>query len=114
MRMTTESLIEAILLDIWPTPGACCDFGLDRSDKVAKFGALQHGFRAEEFTSAELDAALGDGPALTELVKRFGCPLVFKTALDDIGEYNDEWDEDYDDEPDVDEAQEWHDFDPDC
>ena len=92
MRMTTESLIEALLLDTWPTPGACCDFGLDGPDASAKLGALQNGFRAEEFSAQELDEALGNGPALTELVKRIGCPLVFKTALDDFGEYDDEYD----------------------
>ena len=32
----------------------------------------------------------------------------------DFVEDTDDWDEDEDEEPDVDEAQEWHDFDPDC
>ncbi len=34
--------------------------------------------------------------------------------LDTMMGYEKEFDEDYDYEPDVDESQEWHDFDPDC
>lgn len=125
MRPLTERLVEAILLDAWPSMATCVDFGLIGPDAQAKFGALQHGFRAEVFSTSELDAALGNGPALIALVARFDCPLVFETPYDCLGAFEEDWDEDGDDdgprewnesdfEPDVDEAQEWHDFDPDC
>lgn len=93
MRPVTESLIRSILLDLPPSPAALVDFGLDGPDVTAKYGALQYGFRAEAFDSCELDAALGNGPALTALVARFGCTLIFATAWDAMGECDDDDDE---------------------
>ncbi len=91
MKQFTAALINAACLDLWPSPATCIDFGLDTS---SHFGALQYEIKRERVTSAELDAALGNGPELTKLVRRHSDNpyrfVTFTTAWDDLGEEEDE------------------------
>lgn len=67
MKPVTEDFVHALALDIMPGHAANCDFGVN---STAILGAYQHVFRTGLVTPEELDQALGDGPALTELVRR--------------------------------------------
>jgi hypothetical protein len=51
----------------WPTPAAIVDFGLDSEVHTA---ALAYAIRSQQLTPEELDAALGNGKMLTEIVQR--------------------------------------------
>lgn len=65
VRPVTANLVESIMLDGWPRPAAVVDFGLDTQ---AHYEAIYYPVRAGELSAEALDAALGDGPALTALV----------------------------------------------
>jgi len=91
MNPTTKTLIDGIYMDIIPSQGACMDFGIVNSinnDPVSVFGALQWGLKREMFTNNELDEALGNGVALTELVNRganpYGTKMVIITMWDNM------------------------------
>jgi hypothetical protein len=83
LRDTTRDLINAVLLDVWPRAGAIVDFGLDSQEH---FEALYYPLRHGEITPEQVDAALGDGAKLTELVS--AAPhnphkgIVFHTSWD--------------------------------
>ncbi len=64
VRQTTRSLVQAIMDDVWPTPAAEVDFGLKSQEH---YEALYYPLRNGEISPAQLDAALGRGPALTDL-----------------------------------------------
>ena len=84
VRPLTEQLITAVLLDIWPGNAAIIDFGID-SDR--HLGALQFAVKFGEVTPQELDAAMGNGAKLTEIVQRGENPyrdVVFKTSWDKL------------------------------
>jgi hypothetical protein len=66
LRDTTRNLIEAIWADEWPRNGAIVDFGL-RSQ--AHYEAIYYGLRDGQITPEQLDAALGQGEALTALAR---------------------------------------------
>jgi len=66
VRQTTSDLIHSVLLDAWPRPGAIVDFGLDGQQH---YEALYYPIRAHEILPAQLDAALGNGEALTALAR---------------------------------------------
>jgi hypothetical protein len=66
VRQTTADLIHSVLLDVWPRPGAIVDFGLDSQEH---YQALYYPIREHEILPAQLDAALGNGEALTSLVR---------------------------------------------
>jgi len=94
MKPVTEKLVLAFAFDMFPeSPAVRVDFGLDGAGATKKFGALQAGWRRESFSEEELDAALGNGPALTALVARGGSTVVFTTAWDDLPDEEDEDDE---------------------
>lgn len=82
-RPVTLNLIDAMVLDIWPRPAAVCDFGIETE---AHYRVLHKLVRCGELKTEALDAALGDGPALTRLVN--ACPsnpapgIVFRTPYD--------------------------------
>jgi len=89
IRPITQRLIEGIKLDLMPDWTVCVDFGLDRDDPTTKFGALQWAYRRDLVTDGELDMALGEGGALTEIANRvspqdginpYACTIV--TAYD--------------------------------
>jgi len=88
IRPLTKNLIEEIMMDLMPSSNAAvCDFGI-KSQK--HYEALHGPIRAGEITPEQLDAALGDGPALTNLVQ--GCEsnrhkdIVFVTPYDNFDE----------------------------
>lgn len=84
IRPLTHTLFEAIALDMWPdSPAAIADFGLETE---AHYEALYHPIRAGEITLEALDAALGNGPKLTALVRSAPSnphkSIVFRTPYD--------------------------------
>jgi hypothetical protein len=65
IRDTTRNLVNAVVLDVWPSHPAIVDFGLDTQEHLeALYYPLRHG----DITPEQVDAALGDGKRLTELV----------------------------------------------
>ncbi len=100
-RPTAERLFKAIMADEWPDGmAALVDFGLDGYGsrdpdmRQKRYEALHGPIRAKEITLEQLDAALGDGPALTRLVNR--CRnnphkgIVFTTAWDNLTQGDEE------------------------
>jgi hypothetical protein len=66
VRPTTQSLITSIMLDSWPGHAAVVDFGIDSQKH---YEALYYPIREGEIMPKALDAALGNGPKLTTLVR---------------------------------------------
>ncbi len=66
VRPTTRNLITSILMDAWPKHAAVVDFGIDSQKH---YEALYFPTREAEIMPKVLDAALGDGPKLTALVR---------------------------------------------
>jgi hypothetical protein len=84
VRPLTDKLIQAIMLDLHPSSNAViCDFGIDSQ---RHYEALYYPVRDGEIDAEKLDSVLGNGPAITELVR--SCQtnphkdIVFKTAYD--------------------------------
>jgi len=99
VRQTTALLVEAIMGDVYPSAATCVDFGLsyqpgdvrlDFPVSQPHYEALYYPVHAGEITAADLDAALGDGATLTDLVRGARCnphkDIVFRTAWDDLRE----------------------------
>jgi hypothetical protein len=92
LTMATR-LVERLSCDVWPSPATAVDFGIDTCRHL---GALQHAVRAG-VTAYDLDRVMGDGPAITRLVR--GVPaqpyadVEFQTAYDDC-----DWEEEFDGE----------------
>ena len=85
IRDTTRNLVEAVLMDVWPRQAAILDFGLDTQEHLeALYYPLRHG----DITPEQVDAAIGDGKELTELVN--AAPhnphkgIEFHTSWDDF------------------------------
>jgi hypothetical protein len=87
LRDTTRNLIEAIWADEWPRNGAIVDFGL-RTQR--HYEAIYYSLRAGQITPEQLDAALGQGKALTALARSARSnphrEIVFHTDWDDLRE----------------------------
>lgn len=66
VRPTTQRLITSILLDSWPSHATVVDFGIDSQKH---YEALYYPIRQAEIMPQALDAALGDGPKLTAMVR---------------------------------------------
>jgi len=85
LRDTTRSLIKAITLDVWPSVAAVVDYGIHSQEH---YEALYYPLRHGDFTPQQLDAALGKGPVLTEMVN--AAPhnphkgIVFRTSWDGL------------------------------
>lgn len=84
VKPVTAAAYEALMLDMPLSPAATVDFGVTSTNHYA---FLQRAVRGG-VTMEELDAVLGDGPAITALVRegQFG-PLMaysptFKTVWD--------------------------------
>ena len=82
-----EALVDALILDAWPSPATVLDFGIDSAEHL---GALQHAVRTG-ITAYDLDRVLGDGQAITQLVRSIPDQpyheVTFVTAYDGV-----EWD----------------------
>lgn len=85
VRPVTRSLIQAIALDVPPTPAAANDFGIASQEH---YEALYYPLRNDEITFRQLDDAYGNGPKLTELVSAAPSnphrAIVFETPWDHI------------------------------
>jgi hypothetical protein len=85
IRDTTRNLIQSILLDVWPRSGAVVDFGLNTQEH---YEALYYPLRHGDITPEQVDAALGKGKMLTELVN--SAPhnphkgIEFRTSWDEL------------------------------
>jgi hypothetical protein len=66
IRRTTAEVYCSLLLDVWPSKDGILDFGIDSTRHL---GALQYAVRDDGVTPEDLDDALGDGPALTDLIQ---------------------------------------------
>lgn len=66
LRPLTKELILAINRDEWPGVAACLDFGLESR---AHYEAVYYAYRHGDVTTGQLEAALGSGPKLTELMR---------------------------------------------
>jgi hypothetical protein len=85
IRPATKNLVESVLLDVWPRNAAIVDFGIRSQEHLeALYYPLRHG----EITPEQVDAALGNGRKLTELVN--AAPhnphkgIEFRTSWDDL------------------------------
>lgn len=85
IRSVTYNLFNSIMLDMWPRESAVVDFGLADYEH---YQALYFPIRRGEISMEALDAALGNGKAITKLVS--GCPsnshvgIVFNIVYDDM------------------------------
>src|SRR5947209_19891436 len=86
----TLGLIEALRRDEWPSNAACIDFGIATS---AHLGALQYAVVTDGVTAEQLDAALGKGPEIKELVgpENPYRGVTFRTDWDDMPEEPEEF-----------------------
>ena len=81
IRPVAERAYMALMLDMPLTPAATVDLGAVDEEH---YRALQQAIR-QDCPVAELDAALGNGPALTTLVKSYaGIDLRFVTPWDQL------------------------------
>lgn len=85
-RSMVENLVLDFMLDLWPhSNAAVCDFGIDSQKH---YEALYHPVRSGEITAEQLDAVLGDGPAITKLVQACSSnphkDIIFVTAYDGL------------------------------
>ena len=78
-------LVKCLARDEWPSSATLLDFGIDSPEHL---GALQHAVY-QGITEYELDRVMGDGLAITQLVR--GVPkqpysyVEFRTVYDDFG-----------------------------
>jgi hypothetical protein len=85
VKPVTRGLIEAIVFKDLPTPAALNDFGIE---SPRHYEAISRPLLNDEITFAQLDAAYGNGPKLTELVNAAASNphkgIVFETPWDHI------------------------------
>jgi hypothetical protein len=83
VRPVTRDLVTSILIDAWPGHAAVVDFGIDTQKH---YEALYHPIREAEIMPKALDAALGDGPALTAMIRQASSnphkDVTFSTSWD--------------------------------
>lgn len=66
MLQNTNTLVQSIVLDLWPNSTATIvDFGIT-SQEI--YEAYHKKIRSGEVTAEQLDAALGNGPELASLI----------------------------------------------
>ena len=85
LRGTTRNLLAATWADEWPRDGAIVDFGLRTQEH---YEALYYPLRHGDITPEQVDAAMGDGGRLTDLVSEAAHNphkgIVFRTDRDDL------------------------------
>jgi hypothetical protein len=83
VRPTTRNLVTSMLTDSWPSHATVIDFGIDSRKH---YEALCFPIREAEIMPKELDAALGDGPKLTAMVREADSnphkDVQFHTSMD--------------------------------
>ena len=83
IRPVTISMLEALMLDSWPSEAACTDFGIDT---WLHLGALAHAYHCDDVTPEQFDAALGKGAEIQKLISKdnpYG-HVTFHTFWDDL------------------------------
>jgi len=84
----TQNLFDSMVMDMWPRPAACVDFGIDTQNH---YEALHAAIREGELTPEKLDEILGDGLAITEAVNKCKSNphkgISFYTSYDIMKEY---------------------------
>jgi hypothetical protein len=83
IRNVTRTVYDCLLADEWPTDAGVKDFGLESTEH---YGALQYELRSGSVSLQQLDQVLGNGPAITALIRK-GNPyggVTFRTMWDDI------------------------------
>ncbi|REJ90721.1 MAG: hypothetical protein DWQ35_16095 [Planctomycetota bacterium] len=79
-------LVESLVQDTWPSPATIVDFGIDTDRHL---GALQHAVH-QGCAIYDLDRVMGDGPAITQLVRAFAHypygRIEFRTAYDEVAD----------------------------
>ena len=85
VRRMARDLYTALVLDVWPSPGTCMDFGIASE---AHLGALQYAVMQDGVTQEQLDAALGKGAEIQKLISPENPyrDVTFRTAYDDMPE----------------------------
>lgn len=89
MGRTADSLVDAVILDVWPSTPVVIDFGITDQEH---YEALYYPIRNGEINADQLQAVVCNGPEITKLVagcastKRRNLTAVFKTMFDDMGE----------------------------
>lgn len=90
VRKLACDVYTCLLLDVWPSPAGIQDFGIETE---RHYGALQYAVRDGDVTPEQLDEALGNGKALTALIRPdnpyYG--VEFSTAWDNIMTSIKEW-----------------------
>ena len=83
VREMARKLYMALILDVWPSPSTCMDFGIASQ---AHLGALQFAVREDDVTEEQLDAALGKGAEIQKLISPENPyrGVVFHTVWDDL------------------------------
>lgn len=85
VRETTRNLVTSILMDEWPRRAAVVDFGIDSQKH---YEALYYPIREAEILPQALDAALGNGAALTAMLREAASnphkDVTFSTSWDVI------------------------------
>ena len=73
---TADGFVECIMLDQWPSMGACVDFGIDdpdRDEAQKRYESYYYAVRAGEITADQLHEVMKSGGVtgeqLTELVR---------------------------------------------
>ena len=79
IRNVTESTFNNLMLDMPLTPAGYVDFGVETDGHYA---LLQQAVREGTVTIEDLDKALGNGSALTEIARKQGSNIVFRTPYD--------------------------------
>jgi len=93
MGRTADTLVNALMFDMFPSPGACVDYGLDNGDVDRRFRALRsaimNGVTADMLHAASVN---GGGPALTTLIRENNPDkdVVFTLVWDDMPKEDDE------------------------
>ncbi len=83
VRKFAIDLYYCLILDTWPSPAVSMDFGVLSQDH---YGALQYAVRDHGVTPEDLDRALGNGAAITALIRQ-GNPYLgirFTTPWDNL------------------------------
>ena len=87
---TAENLVQACMLDIWPTMAECTDFGVNNQET---YNAYHTAIRAGEITADQLHGAIISdvpGKILTELLvnapSNLNKTIVIRTMWDDMKE----------------------------
>lgn len=83
VRQMAQDLYLALVLDVWPSPGTCMDFGIMSQ---AHLGALRYAVLEDDVTEQQLDAALGKGAEIQKLISPRNPyrNVVFRTPYDEM------------------------------